>query len=90
MPKQATALTDKYLRGEVARFEKIVAQKKHLADGGCTGLVLLIQKTGGNGISKRWFFRATVGTIKRKGRCSRCIGLFFGSSRKSVERGLDF
>lgn len=59
MPKLAAALTPKSLKGAIDRFEKSGAQKKRVADGGCTGLELLLKRTD-DGISKRWTFRATV------------------------------
>lgn len=59
MPKLAAALTPKSLKGAIDRFEKSSSQKKRIADGGCTGLELLLKRTD-DGISKRWTFRATV------------------------------
>lgn len=43
MPKLAAALTPKSLKGAIDRFEKSGAQKKRVADGGCTGLELLLR-----------------------------------------------
>ena len=59
MPKLAAALTPKSLKGAIDRFEKSSSQKKRIADGGCTGLELLLKRTN-DGISKRWTFRAKV------------------------------
>ena len=59
MPKLAAALITNSLNREIERFEKSGALKKRFADGGCTGLELLLKRTS-DGISKRWMFRAKV------------------------------
>lgn len=59
MAKQAVVWIPKTLNAEIKAFEQSTLQKKKLADGGCTGLYLLLQKTA-SGCSRRWIIRCKV------------------------------
>ena len=59
MPKLSPALTTYSLNAEVRKFEKSPQNKKKLADGGCKGLYLVLQKSA-VGFSKYWKVITTV------------------------------